>query len=100
MLLSYSFCGEGIRSGLDLYLDAGDQGIGGISDDAIGRGYASGDFNRLTEITTDLNLSQFDHAVGAHDGDLQTFRAKQQRIGGQGQTRAWGAILEPHFAIA
>jgi len=71
---------------LNAHLDAADKRIGRICDDALALSDTGEEFNHLTEITTHLNLSQFDHAVLVHNGHLQTFRAKQQSIGGQGQT--------------
>src|SRR5205085_792152 len=54
---------RGVRSGLDLYLDAADEGVGGIGDDTIGRRDTASDFDRLAEIPADLDLSQFHYTV-------------------------------------
>src|SRR2546430_1823788 len=62
------------------YFDAGDKGIGGISDDTIRRSNTGDNLDGLAEITTHLDLPQFDRPVGSRDSDLQTFRAKEQSI--------------------
>jgi len=47
----------------NLHLDTADERIGWIGDDTIGRRDTASDFDRLAEIPTDLNFSQFDHPL-------------------------------------
>src|SRR6266404_7550624 len=48
---------------LNAYLDTADERIGRIGDHTIGRRDTAGDFDRLAEISTDLNGSQLYYPI-------------------------------------
>ena len=69
------------------------EGVGGVEDDLIVGGEAVGDLDRAAVVLADGDVLQMDLAV-AHDADLESLGAEEQRIGWDGEFAALLRNLE------